>query len=224
MIDALDVVRHARARRMRLAVHPATGRVRLTLPRRASLAAGIAWAESQGAWIDRQRAKIPRQVALIDGAQFPFRGTQTAIRWLPDAPRMPALNDDAELICGGPAESRPGRVERWLRRQALDLLREETLETAMRAMVSVERVAVGDPRSRWGSCSASGTSRYSWRLILAPDFVRRATVAHEVAHRVHMNHGAAFHRLVEQLHEDDPTPARAWLRTHGATLHRIGGT
>ncbi|WP_109807933.1 M48 family metallopeptidase [Sphingosinithalassobacter portus] len=223
MIDALDVVRHARARHMRLAVHPATGRVRLTLPRRASLAAGIAWAESQGAWIERQRARIPGRTALIDGAEFPFRGMPLTIRWSPTGSRTPILNGDAELICGGPAESLPGRVERWLRRQALDLLREETLATAARAMVSVERVAVGDPRSRWGSCSASGTIRYSWRLIMVPDFVRRATVAHEVAHRVHMNHGAAFHRLVEQLHEEDPLPAREWLRAHGAALHRIGG-
>jgi hypothetical protein len=28
--------------------------------------------------------------------------------------------------------------------------------------------------------------------------------------------------LVAQLLEDDPSPARAWLRSHGAALHRIG--
>jgi predicted metal-dependent hydrolase len=87
--------------------------------------------------------------------------------------------------------------------------------------VSVSRVGVGDPLSRWGSCSASGAIRYSWRLILAPDWVRRATVAHEVAHRVHMNHGQAFHRLVEELLGVDPKPARLWLRRSGASLHRI---
>ena len=86
----------------------------------------------------------------------------------------------------------------------------------------VERVGVGDPLSRWGSCSSSGAIRYSWRLILAPDFVRRATVAHEVAHRVHMNHGPAFHALVETLFEADPKPARLWLRREGARLHRFG--
>ena len=52
--------------------------------------------------------------------------------------------------------------------------------------------------------------------------VRRATVAHEVAHRVHMNHGPAFHALVADLLEDDPTPARAWLRENGARLYRVG--
>jgi hypothetical protein len=111
---------------------------------------------------------------------------------------------------------------RWLKVRARTVLQVETLDYARKANVSVARVGVGDPRSRWGSCSSSGAIRYSWRLILAPEWVRRATVAHEVAHRVHMNHGADFHALVERLFEADPKPARLWLRQHGAALHRIG--
>ena len=107
-------------------------------------------------------------------------------------------------------------------RLALDLLARETAEFAAKAGVSVGKVAVGDAKGRWGSCASTGVIRYSWRLILAPGFVRRATVAHEVAHRVHMNHGAAFHALVARLLDDDPAPARAWLRTHGAALHWFG--
>src|SRR3546814_3895389 len=63
---------------------------------------------------------------------------------------------------------------------ALPILSEETAFYAGRAGVIVSQVTVGDPRGRWGSCAASGAIRYSWRLILAPDHVRRATVAHEV--------------------------------------------
>ena len=114
------------------------------------------------------------------------------------------------------------RVEAWLRREALALLTGETRDYAALAGVSVSRVGIGDARSRWGSCAASGAIRYNWRLILAPGWVRRATVAHEVAHRVHMNHGAAFHALVAELYGRDPMPARAWLRSHGADLHGYG--
>src|SRR3546814_8463787 len=98
----------------------------------------------------------------------------------------------------------------------------ETRDYAAKAGVTVGRIGVGDPLSRWGSCSESGTIRYSWRLVLAPEWVRRATVAHEVAHRDHMDHGPDFHALVERLLEADPTPARLWLRRNGAGLHRIG--
>ena len=52
--------------------------------------------------------------------------------------------------------------------------------------------------------------------------MRRATAAHEVAHRVHMNHSAAFHALVATLYGRDPAAERAWLRRHGASLHWFG--
>ena len=86
----------------------------------------------------------------------------------------------------------------------------------------MRRIGVGDARSRWGSCSTGGDIRYSWRLILAPPEVRRATVAHEVAHRLHMNHGPDFHAAVAHLFGRDPAPERRWLREHGAALHAIG--
>ena len=137
-------------------------------------------------------------------------------------PRRTGLRDGDRLSVQGPGETMGCRIEAWLRRTALDLLSRETAEFAALAGVSVTEVAVGDPRGRWGSCAASGVIRYSWRLLLAPGHVRRATVAHEVAHRVHMNHGPAFHALVAHLLGADPAPARRWLREHGTGLHWYG--
>lgn len=218
----VDVVRNARSRGMRLTVDPRSGRVRLTLPPRASLRKALAWAEEQRGWIEAQTAKLPEGRPFVPGASVPLEDDEIRIVWpAPEARRMPVLVDD-QLLCGGPREGLEKRVERWFRAEALRILSEETAEYADRAGVTVTGVAIGDPRGRWGSCAASGSIRYSWRLILAPSFVRRATVAHEVAHRVHMNHGPAFHRFVETLFEADPTPARHWLRRHGAELHWIG--
>ncbi len=159
----------------------------------------------------------------MPGARFPFAGRKIEVVHAPAAPRTPRL-DGEQLVCGGPREGLERRIERWLRAEALRVLSAETAEYAERAGVGVTSVSVGDPRGRWGSCASSGAIRYSWRLILAPDHVRRATVAHEVAHRIHMNHSPAFHRLVETLFEADPTPARAWLRRNGAALHWVGRT
>lgn len=220
-MSEVEVVRHARARRMRLAVDPRSGRVRLTLPPRASLQKGLAWAHEQHAWIATQRAALPEGRPFAPGARFPLGDGEIEIVWPAGSARTPRLEGN-RLLCGGPREGLERRVEQWLKREALRVLSEETAEYAERAGVSVSRVSIGDPSGRWGSCASSGAIRYSWRLILAPAFVRRATVAHEVAHRVHMNHGAAFHRLVETLFEADPTPARAWLRRNGAALHWIG--
>lgn len=223
MSPDVEVVRHARARRMRLAVDPRDGRVRLTLPPRASLRQALAWAEEQRGWIAAQQARLPQSQPLVAGGRFPFRGRPVEIAWSARASRTPRLEGDT-LLCGGPEAGLDRRVLRWLQAEALRTLSAETEEFAARAGVSVARVSIGDARGRWGSCASSGAIRYSWRLILAPDFVRRATVAHEVAHRVHMNHAPAFHRLVATLFagEGDPDAARAWLRANGAALHWVG--
>ena len=114
------------------------------------------------------------------------------------------------------------RVLRWLKREALRVLDAETRAVAAQAGVTVGKVSVGDARSRWGSCSAAGDIRYSWRLVLAPAFVLRSTVAHEVAHRVHMNHGPAFKALERELLGESPAVAREWLRANGAKLYSYG--
>jgi hypothetical protein len=209
------------ARAMRLRVDRRTGEVVLTIPRRASRRKALAWADGHRDWIEARLAEVAPGLPLAPGTQLPLYDRPHRIDWSPERPRTPRI-EEGRLVVGGPADGLESRLMRWLRRHALDTLAAETSEFAAKAGVGVTRVGIGDPLSRWGSCSAAGGIRYSWRLILAPDWVRRATVAHEVAHRVHMNHGADFHALVENLLGSDPKPARLWLRRHGQSLHRVG--
>lgn len=217
----LEVVRHPRARRAKLSVDPVSGRVRLTLPRRAALGPALAWAEEKRGWIASQRARLPAAKPFAPGAVVPFGDVALEIDWEAARPRTTRREAD-RLVCGGPREGLARRVETWLKREALQVLSAETAEIAALAEVAVTGVAIGDARGRWGSCAAHGAIRYSWRLILAPDFVRRATVAHEVAHRVHMNHGPDFHALAARLSGNTDRAAGRWLRRHGAELHWIG--
>lgn len=216
-----EVVRHPRVRGYRLSVDPASGRARLTVPTRAALKPALAWARDKADWIAAQRARLPSPRPFVDGAVLPVADRDLVIV-REDGARRALVRDGDRLLAAGPADTVARRVEAWLKREALDLLAAETHEYAARAGVTVARVAIGDAKGRWGSCASSGTIRYSWRLLLAPGYVRRATVAHEVAHRVHMNHGRDFHALVARLFEGDPAEARAWLRAHGATLHWFG--
>jgi len=220
-IEGLEVVRNPRARRLKLTLDRVSGRARLVLPARAALKPALAWAGAQAAWLAEQRARLPQVQPFAIGLVLTIDDRPVTIVRGEGARRTLAF-DGATLSVAGLIETLPRRVEAWLKRRALDLLTEETAYYAARAGVSVTRVAVGDPRGRWGSCASDGAIRYSWRLILAPRFVRRATVAHEVAHRVHMDHSPAFHALVAKLYGEDPTPARQWLRAHGASLHGFG--
>ena len=221
MPEGLEIVRHPRARRSRLSIDPATGRARLVVPTRAALKPALTWAAGKAAWLAAQRAVLPQPRPFAPGAVLPVADDLLTIDWH-DGTRRALRREGDRIDCEGAIGTLPRRIEAWLKRVALDLLTRETAEFAAKAGVAVTKVAVGDAKGRWGSCASTGVIRYSWRLILAPGFVRRATVAHEVAHRVHMNHGAAFHALVADLFGADPTPAHAWLRQHGAALHWFG--
>lgn len=217
----LEVVRHPRARRAKLRVDPVTGVARLTLPPRAALKPALAWVETQADWIAAARARIAPVPGFTPGAELSVDGQPLTIAWDAAAPRTPAIRDD-RLVCGGPADVLPARIARWLRAEAHRLLDAETRACALRAGVTVETVRVGDARSRWGSCTSEGAIRYSWRLVMAPGWVRRAVVAHEVAHRIHMHHGPAFHALAAELNGADPAPAMRWLRANGIRLQGVG--
>ncbi len=217
----LTLKRSPRARTMRLRVDARTGSVVLTLPTRASERKALIWAAEHREWIEAALAKTPATVPVAAGGDIPLYGIPHRIEWNAAASRAVKV-EPGRILVGGPPEAVEARLLRWLKQHARTLLERETHEFAAKAGVSVARIGVGDPVSRWGRCSSSGAIRYSWRLILAPEWVRRATVAHEVAHRVHMNHGPAFHALVEELLGWDPKPARQWLRREGAAVHRIG--
>src|SRR3546814_8978869 len=121
------------------------------------------------------------------------------------------ISDWSSDVCSSdlPAEGLHGRVERWLRRRALEVLSEESRAYAEKAGKPVAGVRLGDPKGRWGSCTSGGRIAYSWRLVMAPPWVRQSVVAHEVAHLVHLNHSPAFHRSEEppsELKSQMPSP------------------
>lgn len=209
------------ARGLRLSVDPVRERVLLTMPKRASRRAALAWAEARRGWVEELLSRAPATRPFVPGAVLPFDDAELRVEWREDGRRSATRVGDT-LVCGGPADRLASRVEAWLRREALKLLSDDTAHYAARAGVTVSRVSVGDPRRRWGSCASGGTIAYSWRLALAPRFVRRSTVAHEVAHRLHMDHSPAFHAAHARLLGEDPSRAGDWLRRHGAELHLFG--
>lgn len=218
---SLTVVRRASVRGMKLSVDPRDATVRLTLGTRAALKPALGWVADKRNWVESALARLPQPRPIVPDMHFDLAGATVQIDWRADRPRRVVLDGDL-LLVGGPRDQLPARVLRFLRSHALMILEAETRDLAAAHGIAVSRVGVGDPRGRWGSCASSGEIRYSWRLILAPDEVRRATVAHEVAHRVHMDHSRAFHDLVARLHGEDPVSARRWLRAHGTGLHWFG--
>lgn len=217
----VEIRTHPRARSLRLRLDEARELLVLTVPKRVSRRAALQWAEGQSDWVEAQLGLVRPGEPFRPGALIPFEGREIRLAWDERLPRTPAMIGDV-LQCGGPAEAFPGRIERFLRAEARRRLSKATAETALKAGVTVSAVSVGDARSRWGSCSPDGAIRYNWRIVLAPPHLLRWLVAHEVAHRRHMNHGPAFRMLEAELYEGSVAAARAELRALGPRLKRVG--
>ena len=210
-----------RARRMRLRLDEAEGRLTLTCPWRTSRRTALAWAIEQAAWIEAQIERTGPGRPFAPGASIPVEGEERTIRWNADEKRRVFL-DGGTLHCGGPEAGLARRIEAFLKAHALATMSLEVAEYAALAGVTARSVRVGDAKSRWGSCSTDGRIRLNWRLILAPPNVRRFVVAHEVAHLRHLDHGAAFKSLEAELVGAGVAEARAALRRLGPGLRRVG--
>lgn len=195
--------------------------LKLTHPRGLSRRTALGWAASQSEWVETQIRRTQPAEPFAPAALIPLDGREVRLCWDEGAPRTPRLAGDC-LTAGGPESAFAARIEKFLKRLALDTLSLETAHIAARAAVRPVAVSVGDAATRWGSCSSGGRIRYSWRLILAPPEARRFVVAHEVAHLEHLNHGAEFKALERELFGGDVTAARSLLRRLGPRLKRIG--
>ena len=212
--------RNPQARRVSLRIDTKKGQVVVTLPMRASRAAGMALLNDNAAWVAEKLAALPTPLRLEAGAAVTIDGIPTPIRPAPNARGGAWLEDGALHVTGAP-EFCARRVADFLRAEARRRFSAQALAKAHEAGLTPRRVTVKDTRSRWGSCSPDGVLMFCWRLVMAPPYVQDYVVAHEVAHLRHLNHGDAFWALAARL-SPHRERAEAWLHTEGPSLMRVG--
>lgn len=83
---------------------------------------------------------------------------------------------------------------------------------------SYTRITIRDQKTRWGSCSSTGTLSFNYRLMYAPPRVLDYVVVHELCHLTFMNHSKDFWNLVASVLPDYKVH-RTWLKEHGQELN-----
>ncbi|WP_310531457.1 SprT family zinc-dependent metalloprotease [Novosphingobium sp.] len=214
----VQVRRNALAKRLTLRLAPDGKAVQVTIPRWTPTREALAFARQGAPWLERQLEKVVPARSIADGTVIPFRGLPHAVRHDPARPRRVRL-EEGEFLLGGPADNLASRLERWLRGEALAKLQEDLDYYCARAGRSVPDLSLSSAQRRWGSCSTNGMIRINWRLIMAPDAVRRSVVAHEVAHLEHFDHSPQFHAALRALFEDSLLHADRWLKREGRSLY-----
>lgn len=98
--------------------------------------------------------------------------------------------------------------------EAADDLPSRVARLAAAHGVTYGRVSLRDMTSRWGSCSSDGRICLNTRLMALPDSLVDMVVLHELAHTVHMNHGAAFRATLDKMLGGGLAALEAELKTY----------
>jgi predicted metal-dependent hydrolase len=218
----LAIRRHPRATRLTLRLAPDGSEARVTMPRWSRTEDAIRFAHARADWLAGQLAALPQATPPEPGGTLLYRGQALIIAWHAAHPRRPVLSETA-ITLGGPAATLQRRLGRWLEGEAQLLFAADLAHYCGRAALPVPPLALSRATRRWGSCSGTGAIRINWRLVQAPDAVRRSVVAHEVAHLSHFDHSPAFHAHLARVYDDDLAAADRWLKREGRSLYAAFG-
>ena len=211
--------RSARARRFSLRVSRLDGKVTLSMPVRAREGEALAFLKGNENWLRQTLSAMPGPTVQAVGPGTAIQVEGDPLVLTPASGRGVRAEGGLLLVPGSPETMGP-RVAAWLKVLARDRLATASSHYAGLVGRRYTSLAIRDTRSRWGSCSPDGRLMYSWRLIMAPPAVLDYVAAHEVAHLVELNHSPAYWRVVTGICPDWKDH-RAWLKTHGNTLHRV---
>jgi len=221
--------RSSRARRYRLTLRK-DGTAIATIPVRGSEREALRFVESHREWLARARARQQRRPKVDPtwdvGTRVLWRGELVEIRvagakGLPTRPEVAfhpklCLAADVFAVRSVAGDLRPGLEAQFARRAKIELPG-RAWELAAITKSEIKHVTVRNQRSRWGSCSVSGTVSLNWRLVQTPDFVRDYIILHELMHLRQMNHSDRFWAEVAAVCPDWKTAER-WLKQNGSLV------
>ena len=213
-----------RARRLSVRVYPG-GRVEVVAPPGASAATVQRFVGIHREWIEQRVSDLstssgpavdarPNRIALSGiereyAVEYVSAASRTTHAFIAESGvlRVSGCIDDAS-------------VGKALRSWVFDLAEYEFARalTTIAGQCGFEyrRLQVRLQRTRWGSCSVSGTISLNVCALFQPADVMRYLLIHELSHTRHMNHSRRFWSLVESLEPDyerlDRELTRGWQR------------
>ena len=218
-----------RARRVSLRVDRGKGEVLAIAPSPRRLDEAAAFAYERHAWIAARAAELKAPTPLAPGLAISLFGAPCRLGRAPGRANLEGEGWErgARLKLGADDAAYAAAIVGLVKREATAWFAGRLDRHCCALGAPIPKLGLGDPKSRWGSCTPAqgghaASIRLSWRLALAPPAVADYVAAHEAAHLLEANHGPRFWAHVRRL-VGDPRPHRAWLRAHGAELHRLGG-
>ncbi len=164
------------------------------------------------------RQKTPSRLArhYREGEPFLYLGHSYPLEFSP-SPRKRLTLTDKFILPVISSEEAAALFEAWYRAQAREVFEKRLQYYSQLTGLTCKKVRISSARTRWGSCSTSGTISFTWRLVMAPQAIIDYVVVHELAHTHVHNHGPDFWAQVRAI-LPDYAARRAWLKVNGALL------
>lgn len=108
-------------------------------------------------------------------------------------------------------------LETLYRRKARERFEDRADQYAAEMGVEYEKIEVRNQRTKWGSCSTTGTLGLNWRLLMAPVEIVDYVVVHEISHLLEPNHTDGFWDLVAE-HDPEYQDHARWLERNSPRL------
>jgi predicted metal-dependent hydrolase len=159
--------------------------------------------DSHTLWIEKKQAQARAAAALparqfIPGESFPYLGESYILEVVKDQKKALMLDGNFKLAERAREDAQKA-FQDWYRAQARQVIKERVNFFSTQYNFQYEKLRIGSARTRWGSCSPTGTLSFSWRLILNPMDVVDYVVIHELVHTVVHNHSKRFWKSVEKI-------------------------
>ena len=203
---AVDVVLKD-IKNVHLSVHPPTGRVRISAPKRMSIDTIRVFAISKLDWIKQQQTKlreqeretprdyVDRESHYVWGKRYLLTVSES------DEPPSIELKHNRVVLRVRPrtdAAKRQALVEDWYRTQLKQAVPPVLARWQPRLGVRVERFFVQRMKTMWGSCNHTAhTIRLNTELAKKPVECLEYLVVHELVHLLEPTHNTRFVALMD---------------------------
>jgi hypothetical protein len=220
LADRWTVRVSGRARRLSVRIYPG-GRVEVVVPPGASPAAVQKFVGTHRQWIQRRVADLSTAAAVDDSRPVAIKllaiGRHYAVEYeyaAGSTARVRVAGENVIVVSGPLHDDRAvtTALRDWLGELAQAQLGVELSKVAAECGFRYARAQIRRQRTRWGSCSASGTISLNMSLLFLRPQVVRYLLVHELCHTRHMNHSARFWALVASFEPDYQELDRELLR------------
>ena len=208
-----------RAKYLQINVLPGKG-VEVVAPGRTTLKQARHFLQQHHAWIIRQLKKYGPLLTADLPHEISLQAMQKSwqIEYRSGSYKHYRIKDEHPILhLTGPRYDQviyQQKLQHWLRQSAKNILPQWLESISKHTGLSYRKLVIRSQKTRWGSCSATGTISLNDRLMFLPHETVRYVMLHELCHTKYMNHSSNFWNTVEKYCPDFSNHEKNLLHAH----------